>query len=106
MKVAVLYHDFPYFFCMAAIRSSVFEIFAGDVVSDVTSGRRRIATMKKKYLTLSSLIVRLASSTDYTDYIARLRPQPKRTTVNRIQHRRCSQIPAQGSALATLGSSA
>ena len=39
-----MYHDFPYFFCMAAISSSVFEIFVSDVVSDVSSGSRRIAT--------------------------------------------------------------
>jgi hypothetical protein len=48
----LLYHDFPYFFCMAAISSFVFEIFACGVVGN---GSRKIATIKKKYLTLSSL---------------------------------------------------
>jgi len=44
--VAVLYHDFPYFFCMAAISSFVFEIFAYDTAGNVI---REIATVKKKY---------------------------------------------------------
>ena len=44
--MAVLYHDLPYCFCMAAIRSFVFEIFAYDVVEN---SNEEIATIKKKY---------------------------------------------------------
>jgi hypothetical protein len=39
---------------MAAMSSFVFEIFAGDVVS---IGSRKIASIKRKYLTLSSLLL-------------------------------------------------
>src|SRR5690242_3173828 len=42
-KVAVLYHDFPYFFCMVAISSFVFEIFAYDAT---VNGSKEIATIK------------------------------------------------------------
>jgi hypothetical protein len=45
-KVAVLYHDFPYFFCMAAIRSFVFVIFAYEVNGNAG---RRIASRKNRY---------------------------------------------------------
>jgi hypothetical protein len=44
--VAVLYHDFPYFFCMAEISSFVFEIFAYDVAGNTS---REIAIIKRKY---------------------------------------------------------
>src|SRR6185295_18610215 len=50
-KVAVLYHDFPYFCCMAAISSFVFEIFAYGVEGSVS---REIATIKKKYFIIGS----------------------------------------------------
>jgi len=41
-----LYHDLPYCFCMAAISSFVFEIFAYDVAGNSSD---EIATIKKKY---------------------------------------------------------
>jgi hypothetical protein len=44
--VAVLYHDFPYFFCIAAISSFVFEIFA---FAAVVHGSKESATIKNKY---------------------------------------------------------
>ena len=50
-----MYHDFPYFFCMAAISSSVFEIFADDVVSNIS---KEIVSVKKK----NFIIVLVASS--------------------------------------------
>src|ERR1043165_5881177 len=44
-NVAVLYHDFPYFFCIAAISSLVFEIFAYAVAGNSS---KEVATSKKK----------------------------------------------------------
>jgi hypothetical protein len=42
-----LYHDFPYFFCIAEISSFVFEIFgSGTVVND----SKESATIKNMYL--------------------------------------------------------
>ena len=52
-NVAVLYHDFPYFFCIAAISSFVFEIFAYDVVGNIS---RQIASIKKEYFIHATLI--------------------------------------------------
>jgi hypothetical protein len=50
--VAVLYHDLPYFFCMAAISSFVFETFAAGI-----AGKRsvEIASSKKRYFIVLSV---------------------------------------------------
>ena len=49
-----MYHDFPYFFCIAEISSFVFEIFAYDADGNAS---QVVASSKKKYFVIVLLVL-------------------------------------------------